>query len=269
MNQYEHPGDRYEHPGPPALRVDTATGLNGRLRCPPAGQAGPAPGAPRPDDDPRAVRQNLLLAREEERRRLRRELHDGLGPHLAAVRMRLNAAQACGPPASAAAEHLRIAAEALGEALVEVRRITAGTRPATLMERGLLDATRILAHRLCTRDVQVVVVGPLVPLPALAPTVETIAYRITAEALTNAVRHSGARRIQVDFSVDLPTLTVSVTDDGTGLDARAVAGTGLASVAERVAEIGGVATLDTGPHGTVVRVALPVTPVWPHEDGHE
>ncbi|MFD5159245.1 sensor histidine kinase [Streptomyces hawaiiensis] len=261
--------NQHEHPGALALCADTATRLDRQLLRPPAGEVGPPPVAPPPDEAPRGVRQNLAGVREEECRRLRRDLHDGLGPHLAAVQMRLDAAQACSAPTSAAAEHLRIAAEALGEALIEVRRITAGTRPATLMKRGLLDATRDLAHRLCTRDVQVVVVGPHRPLPPLASTVETTAYRITAEALTNAVRHSRARRVHVGFSVDFPTLTVSVTDDGTGLDARAVAGTGLASVAARAAEIGGLATLGTGPHGTEVRVALPLTCARTHKDDHE
>ncbi|WP_413755127.1 sensor histidine kinase [Streptomyces sp. MMBL 11-3] len=197
--------------------------------------------------------------REEERRRLRRDLHDGLGPHLAAAQIRLDAAQACGPLPPAATEHLRVAAEGLGAALTEVRRITAGLGPAALLEKGLLDATRSLARHFSTQHVGVVVVGSALRLPAPVSAVETSAYRITAEALTNAVRHSGARRVRVDLSADSTALTVRVTDDGTGLGVRAAAGTGLASIAERAAETGGTCTVDSGPHGTTVRATLPFT----------
>ncbi|GAA2531899.1 hypothetical protein GCM10010423_29300 [Streptomyces levis] len=252
--------NQYEHPATSALRAQAATGLDRHLPRPCHDRAAPTPSSPPADHEgPRAVARSLDQAREEERLRLRRELHDSLGPHLAAVHLRLNAAQACGLSSSAASEHLRVAVEALGEALTEVRRITAATAPATLLRRGLLEATRDLAHRLSTEKVQVEVVGPDQPLPALTATVAAAAYRITAEALTNAVRHSAARRVQVHISLCYPTLTIRVTDDGTGLSARAVDGLGLASVAERAAETGGSATLDTGPHGTVVRVALPVT----------
>ncbi|WP_229871283.1 sensor histidine kinase [Streptomyces phaeofaciens] len=219
-----------------------------------ADQAGPALAALQLGQEAQAARERLIVAREEERRRLRREIHDGLGPQLAAVQMRLGAAQAC--PA-ADPQHLRIAAEGLGEALAEVRRITAGLTPAMLAERGLLDATRTLAQRLSTADVQITVDAVPLPLPPLGPAVETAAYRIAAEAVTNAVRHSGARHVRIVFEATATTLAVAVVDDGTGLDTRAVPGTGLASVAERAEEIGGTSTLDTGPHGTTVTATLP------------
>ncbi|SEU35394.1 sensor histidine kinase [Nonomuraea wenchangensis] len=229
-----------------------------------ADQASPALAALRLAEDARAARERLVLAREEERRRLRREIHDGLGPQLAAVRLRLGVAQVCGLP-SAADAHLREAVEVLGEALAEVRRITAGLTPATLVDRGLLDATRILAHRLTTDAVRVTVTDPATPLPTLPPAVETAAYRITAEAVTNAVRHAGARGVEVTFTARPGALTVTVTDDGTGFDAGAVPGTGLSSIAERAEEIGGAATIDTAPGGTTVTATLPTTLGDPHE----
>ncbi|MET7999616.1 sensor histidine kinase [Nonomuraea glycinis] len=224
-----------------------------------ADQASPALAALRLGEEAQAARERLALAREEERRRLRREIHDGLGPHLAAVQLRLGIAQALSPASSTAHPHLLTAAEGLGDALTEVRRITAGLTPSTLVERGLLDATRLLAHRLATEAVAVTVLDPPAPLPALAPAVETAAYRIAAEAVTNAVRHAGARRVQVAFTTGPAALTITVTDDGSGFAADAVPGTGLASVTERAEEIGGAATVRTAPDGTTVAATLPTT----------
>ncbi|MFD0385423.1 sensor histidine kinase [Streptomyces stramineus] len=141
-----------------------------------------------------------------------------------------------------------------------MRRITAGLTPAALVEHGLLDATRTLAHRLSTDDVRVRVTGPPAPLPALAPGVETAAYRIAAEAVTNAARHARAHRVEVAFAATPTALTVTVTDDGRGFDAAAVPGTGLASVGERAEEIGGTSTITSGPDGTTVTATLPITP---------
>ena len=131
--------------------------------------------------------------------------------------------------------------------------------------RNVLDATRILAHRLTTDAVRVTVTDPATPLPALPPAVETAAYRITAEAVTNAVRHAGARGVEVTFTACPGALTVTVADDGTGFDAGAVPGTGLSSIAERAEEIGGAATIDTAPGGTTVTATLPTTLGDPHE----
>jgi signal transduction histidine kinase len=252
------------HHGRPVGRLEVARGgastpaeRDGDLLALLADQAGPALAALRLGEEAQAARERLVLAREEERRRLRREIHDGLGPHLAAVQLRLGIAQACAPPSSGAPEHLLTAAEVLGEALTEVRRITAGLAPAALVEHGLLDATRTLARRLSTRDVLVTVTLTGPPLPALTPAVETAAYRIAAEAVTNAVRHAGAGRVRVTFGAGQATLQVTVSDDGTGFDAAAAPGTGLASITERAEEIGGTCTMDTGPRGTTVSATLP------------
>lgn len=272
-----------------------------------ADQASPALAALRLGEEAQMARERLVLAREEERRRLRREIHDGLGPQLAAVQLRLGTAQACmadvaasggaardgaspasggpgcacpadagglpgpvegggrefgssaGPAGSlgAAGAQLRAAAEVLGEALAEIRRITAGLTPALLVERGLFDATRLLARRLTTEAVEVVVDDPVTPLPPPAPAVETAAYRIAAEAITNAVRHARARHVRVAFTAGPAELTVTVADDGAGFAAGVVPGTGLASLVERAEEIGGSATIDTTPDGTTITATLP------------
>jgi len=225
-----------------------------------ADQAGPALAALRLGEEAQAARERLVLAREEERRRLRREIHDGLGPQLAAVQLRLGVVQARGVADAAASEQLRLASDVLGEALTELRRITAGLTPAALVEHGLLVAARTLAHRLSTDSVRVTVACADCPLPAMPPAVETAAYRITAEAVTNAVRHARAEHVRVDFAPCPGGLTVTVADDGTGFDSDAVAGTGLASIAERAEEIGGTYRIDSGPHGTTTRATLPIRP---------
>ncbi|MEV5414307.1 ATP-binding protein [Thermopolyspora sp. NPDC052614] len=263
-----------------------------------ADQAGPALAALRLGEEAQAARERLVLAREEERRRLRREIHDGLGPQLAAVQLRLGIAQACGAVDSVASEQmsgqrsgqmsgqrsgqvsgrvseqaeqaserlrlaseqLRLATDVLGEALTELRRITAGLTPAALVEHGLLVAMRTLAHRLSTDAVRITVTCADDSLPALPPAVETAAYRIAAEAVTNAVRHARAGRVEVVFAPCPGGLSVTVTDDGTGFDAEAVAGTGLGSIVERAEEIGGTSLIDSGPRGTIVSATLPIRP---------
>ncbi|WP_328491365.1 histidine kinase [Streptomyces sp. NBC_00414] len=233
-------------------------------------QAGPALAALQLTEEAQAARERLVLTREEERRRLRREIHDGLGPLLASVRLRIDLAQARRPTGDTGADELQLALDGLGEALVEVRRITAGLTPAALVERGLADALRDLAHRLAHPGLDIRLDAPAHRLAGLAPAVETAAYRITAEALTNAVRHAAARRIHITLAAtEAGALTVTVTDDGTSPAAGAPAGTGLASMAERAEEIGGSCTVTSTPTGTTVSARLPAPPGTPEErDDH-
>ncbi|MEV6109923.1 ATP-binding protein [Streptomyces sp. NPDC051940] len=223
-----------------------------------AGQAGPALATLRLTEEAQAARERLALTREEERRRLRREIHDGLGPLLASVRLRIDTAQAGCAGECAGGGQLRAAVDGLGEALVEVRRITAGLAPAALVERGLADAVGDLARRLGHPGLLVTVTADA--LPAVTPGVETAAYRIAAEALTNAVRHSGARHIHITLTADEDSVTVTVTDDGGPAAPPTASGTGLASMTERAEEIGGACSVTTTAAGTVVHARLPQGP---------
>ncbi|WP_055557953.1 ATP-binding protein [Streptomyces sp. NBRC 110028] len=240
-----------------------------------ADQAAPALAALRLAEEAQAARERLVLAREQERRRLRREIHDGLGPQLAAVRLRLDIAQTSCPPGHPARVQLCEAAETLAEALVEVRRITAGLAPAALAERGLAGAVRDLARRLGVDGLRVSVASRPAVLPPLSPGVETAAYRIAAESLTNAVRHARARQVRVELVTDpdtFETLDIMITDDGSGLPETAVRGVGLASVRERAEEIGGSCSVTGSATGTVVHAVLPLTgPGEPgeHDDPEE
>ncbi|CDR06190.1 sensor histidine kinase [Streptomyces iranensis] len=234
-----------------------------------ADQAAPALAALRLAEEAQAARERLVLAREQERRRLRREIHDGLGPQLAAVRLRLDIAQTSCPPGHPATPQLCEAAETLAEALVEVRRITAGLAPAALAERGLAGAVRDLAHRLGVDGLRVTVANRPAALPPLSPGVETAAYRIAAESLTNAVRHARARQVSVELTAGPDTLEVKVTDDGSGLRETAVPGVGLASVTERAEEIGGSCSVTGSATGTVVHAVLPLAGPGEHGNPEE
>ncbi len=182
----------------------------------------------------------LVSDREEERTRLRRELHDGVGPSLAAIGLGLRALQ------SRAGEQEPVVKE-LGDevqrALAEVRRICEGLRPGELAELGLVPALQVAAERLrALGGPEIAVTGD--PLPPLPPAVEVAAFRLTMEAMTNAVRHSAARQVVVHLGHD-DGLALTIADDGAGMQ-DATAGVGLRAMRERAEELGGWARFDDG-----------------------
>lgn len=204
-----------------------------------------------------------LAAREGERHRLRRDLHDGIGPALAGLRLRLDTAAAglAHEPdtrmliVDAAAEAARVTDE--------VRRIIDDLRPLDLESVGLTDGIRRLVKRVDVGGVSITVDLPD-RSPAMAPETEIAAYRIVSECLTNTLRHSGARQITVRMTVVDEHLLLEVSDDGVGLvDAGRGDGIGLASITQRSAELGGRCTLLSRPDtadGTLVRTLLPRFP---------
>ncbi len=220
-----------------------------------ARQVGAAVHSARLADDLQRSRERLVMAREEERRRLRRDLHDGLGPTLAALTMRAEAAQDAGPDAAP-----RLLAKVVDDAeaaVRDVRRLVDGLRPAALDSLGLVGA---LAAHLAGLPAGAPVVRLIAPdaLPALPAATEVAAYRIAVEAVTNICRHAGAAYATVELSVDGDRLVVLVGDDGRGADG-VPPGVGLTSMRERADELGGSLTVETGPAGTRVRAALPAT----------
>ncbi|WP_243059365.1 sensor histidine kinase [Nocardioides sp. SR21] len=206
-------------------------------------------------------RQALVTAREEERRRLRRDLHDGLGPSLATMMMRLESAQeliATDPDQAAVA--LGGLADLAHDDIAEVRRLVEGLRPGVLDQLGLVSALRQRAaqheqaaggHGLAWR----VEAEEVEPLPAA---VEVAAYRIVLEAVTNAVRHSHARECVVTLRRDDAQLRVRIGDDGVGMAEGRPAGVGLSSMRERAEELGGTCTVASDGRGTVVEALLPL-----------
>jgi signal transduction histidine kinase len=210
--------------------------------------------------DLRRSRERLIVAREEERRRLRRDLHDGLGPALAGMALGMaaagRAAERGDPNAAGMLSGLQHDVEGL---LSDVRRISHDLRPAALDELGLVDALRQRAEAITDASnghplVRVDADG----IPALPAAVEVAAYRIVSEALSNAVRHAGASLCTVRLSAD-GLLHVEVWDDGRGLPDKISRGVGLDSMTERAAELGGSCVIESSDSGTRVRAELPLT----------
>jgi signal transduction histidine kinase len=204
-------------------------------------------------------REHVVSVREEERRRLYRDLHDGLGPSLAALALTVETARDAVPDDPArATDLLDRTLPRLRGTIDDVRGVVNGLRPPALDDLGLAGAVRELATRFGgALDVRVLAGEPG---GGLAAATEVAAYRIVAEALANASRHAGASQVAVRLSREGAVLRVTVTDDGRGIgpDARED-GVGLASMRERAEEIGGGCELGVPPGGgTEVRAWLPV-----------
>jgi two-component system NarL family sensor kinase len=210
-------------------------------------------------------RVSIVAAREEERRRLRRDLHDGLGPALTGIAFKADAARNALPAGPARASELLGALRAdTTAAITDIRRLVNGLRPPALDDLGLIGSLRQQTDRLAQRpdgsSVAVCLNTPE-PLPALPAAVEVAAYRIITEAMTNAARHSGATRIDVLLAVaDGDGLRIEVRDDGRVPGPGWQPGFGLTSMRERAAELGG--TCQAGPDpagGGRVIAALPLS----------
>ncbi|MEA2234334.1 MAG: hypothetical protein QOD83_4150 [Solirubrobacteraceae bacterium] len=209
------------------------------------------------------AREQLVTAREEERRRLRRDLHDGLGPTLASMVMQMDAASNVLRRDTGAVEPLLAGLRTTAQdAIAEVRRLVYELRPAALDEHGLAGAIREWIERISpgggAGGLSLSLQAPP-RLPALPAAVEVAALRIVQEAVTNVVRHSRARNCSVDIAAD-GALTIAIEDDGCGLSADRPAGVGLGSMRERAAELGGTCTITGAPGGgTHVHAILPLS----------
>lgn len=196
-----------------------------------------------------------LAAQEAERLRIARELHDEIGQTLTAVALRVeHRAQSSG----AAQKELTELAEIVQDSLADIRRISHELRPEALDQLGLTNALISLCARVqeqtglpVRRDLEVV--------PALSPEVELAIYRIAQEALTNAVRHSGAAAARVSLSRRDRELVLRVSDDGSGLPEDVVESGGLAGMRERAMLIGAELEIDSGAdRGVGVTLRLPL-----------
>jgi signal transduction histidine kinase len=214
-------------------------------------------------------RERLVLSREEDRRRIRRDLHDGLGPQLASQTLTIDAIFKLLPHDPAAArgllQHLKTQSQ---QAIADIRRLVYALRPPALDDLGLLAALRAQAAQYDGSGVQIVVVAPAA-LPALPAAVEVAAYRIAQEAMTNVVKHAGAQRCVVELALG-DGLTVTIADDGRGLAAERRAGVGLVSMQERAAELGGRLSIgERSGGGTCVAAWLPLPPAERHVLGED
>ncbi|WP_119729432.1 sensor histidine kinase [Thermomonospora amylolytica] len=213
--------------------------------------------------DVQRSRERILATREEERRRLRRDLHDGLGPTLASLAMTVDAARINLHRDPAAVDPLlEKLRTTMRQTIGDIRELVYGLRPPALDDLGLAGAVQALADGASgpagdqqALRVHVRIDGDLERLPAA---VEVAAYRIVQEALTNVRRHSGARTVLVRLERS-SELQVSITDDGAGLPPHGRAGVGMSSMRERAAELGGSCSIGPGPGGgTLVQARLPI-----------
>jgi signal transduction histidine kinase len=206
-----------------------------------------------------ASRQHAIAVREEERRRLHRELHDGMGPTLAALALQVETARDLIPAhVEQARRLLDRSLPQLRRAVGDVRDVVHRLRPPALDDLGLEGAIRELAARFATPQLEIDIrVGPVGRLPAA---VEVAAYRIVAEAVTNAARHAAARRVQVTLTADGTRLQVTVTDDGRGVRPDVPRGVGLPSMDQRARELGGTFRIGArnARGGTRVEADLPL-----------
>ena len=220
-------------------------------------------------------RERLVTTREEERRRLRRDLHDGIGPTLTGLALQLNAVRKLvGSKPGDAEKTLARLEQRTEDTLAEMRRLIYGLRPPALDDLGLIPSIRQQVQSQGMADLptstktnkrwanrplfSVEVPEELPPLPAA---VEVACYRIAQEAMTNVSRHAQAKTCNVRLSVDrgAGVLEVEITDDGVGIPRNRAAGVGLSSMRERAEELGGTLAVEPGLQGgTRVLARLPL-----------
>ncbi len=244
-------------------------------------------------DDLQRSRERLVLAREEERRAIRRNLHDELAPRLAAIGLHATAAEMnVRTNPAAATEQLGELREVVRSSIADIRALVRDMRPASLDEWGLVGAVQERIRELTAplqvmeasdgddpayRGLRIAFDAPerLPPLPAA---IEVAAYWIMTESIANVVRHAQASvcKVRLTLSPKRGELTIEVTDDGIGVDERMVGaaigtgeraasggtagGIGLGSLRERAAELGGECVIErVASGGTCVRAILPVS----------
>ena len=239
------------------------SGAERRLLLGLAGQAALAAEACRSTLDLQRAREQLVLAREEERRRLRQDLHDGVASALAGAGMLTSAVRHCVPPDGRAPELLDVLAGDLDSCTSEIRRLIDGLRPAAL-DDGLAAALSTVVARVQgpTLTSTLTVDNDLAELPAA---VEVVTYRIVTEAVANVAKHAHAQHctVRVDRAGHLVRITID--DDGRGLAASAAhptgvpsSGVGISSIRARLEEVGGSLEIASSAAGTSVRATIPV-----------
>jgi signal transduction histidine kinase len=215
-------------------------------------------------EDVRESRERIVRAREQERLRVRRDLHDGIGPTLAAASLQVDALRERWPVQDPQAAHLmgQMKSE-IAQCVLDIRRVIEGLRPPALDDLGLAGVVREHAASLTAAGLVVDVECPhdlLVPSAA----VEVAAYRIVTEAMTNVIRHANATRCSVALQSVDGWLHVDVRDDGVGLGPVHRDGIGLTSMRERAAELGGAVNIATrSDGGATVTASLPLPDVVP------
>lgn len=231
-----------------------------------ARQAGIAAYNVRLTQDLQRSRERLVTTREEERRRLRRDLHDGLGPALAAMSFKLDASANLVEPDPERARTLIVELKAqIQTVLADIRRIAYDLRPPALDELGLVGALREHITSNQSQGLHIAFEAPET-LPPLAAAVEVAAYRIALEAIHNVSRHAHAQHCWVRLSL-CDNLCLEISDDGCGIPEHVHPGVGMVSMRERTEELGGTCVFKNRPEqGTCILVQLPLMTDGYHEE---
>lgn len=202
-------------------------------------------------------RERLVLTREEERRRIRRDLHDELGPSLASQTFQFDSVLELLDTDPQAAVDLLTTLKAQNQALVgDVRRIVYELRPPTLDELGLVAALNAHFGQIASPTITLTAAPD--PLSGLPAAIEVAAYRIILEAVNNVIRHAQANHCIVSLAKADDQLALTIEDDGVGIPSGNPAGIGLLSMRERAEEVGGTFRFDTSAGCVRVRATLPL-----------
>jgi signal transduction histidine kinase len=212
----------------------------------------------------RRLSQSLMTAQDEERRRIARELHDGLGQDLTAAKMMLGALIQPHQTAEAKDQALNEANVMMDRAIQQVRTISHLLHPPLLDEMGLLAALRWYTEGFAKRSGIETSLEVSRNFPRLGPEVETAIFKIAQESLTNVFRHASAQRAIIKLEQQDSRVCVSISDDGRGISANLEAlqagsyGIGIIGMKQRVEEHGGQLVLHNAEPGTVVEVSIPL-----------
>jgi two-component system sensor histidine kinase UhpB len=200
----------------------------------------------------------VLRAQEAERLRIAQELHDQVGQELTAVLLGLSRLSSRTPPACG--DDVLAIQDAVRDSLEDVRRIAIELRPEALDDLGLASALAVLADRF-SEQLGLEIDEDIPPdndLPALAPEVELVVYRVAQEALTNIARHSASSRAELTLRRDQGRLLLVVRDEGLGLAPGNRPGTGMRGMRERATLIGASLAIGNRPSGSGCEVKLGV-----------
>lgn len=206
--------------------------------------------------DLQTSREQLIIAREEERRRIRNDLHDGLAPSLSSFQLQLSAIRTfMEQNPSEANKLIEELSEDMRQATAEIRRLVYDLRPPMLDDLGLVAAIKHI--RLHGSSLRLEVTAPE-PMPSLSAATEVAVFRIASEAIHNVVKHTEATCCMVVITKEAKTLVLRVNDDGRNPTVSHTAGIGIQSMQERAAELGGSFSIHVEENGTRVEVRLPL-----------
>lgn len=254
----------------PRNRGDTFTAAEMHLLQNLARQAGAAVRNAQLATDLQRSRQTIVTAREEERHRLRRDLHDGIGPTMAGLTLKLDAARdlVVSGMESGRKEELEEAVQLLRdlktqsqETVQNIRHIVHTLRPPSLDVLGLLPALQAhIGQAGIPRNLSIHMSATPPDFPRLSAAVEVAAYHIILEAVTNVIQHAQAKKCEVCLVLDKDILKIEIKDDGIGLARVRSHGIGLDSMRERAEELSGWFELSSSPQGTHVCAEIPIAP---------